>query len=67
VSRALDWPTDYLLCVLSASRYPTPTAAPSAPTVDPFTALVDGQAEILAVLRRIEAHIEDIARGLTPA
>ncbi|WP_076823023.1 helix-turn-helix domain-containing protein [Pseudofrankia asymbiotica] len=67
VCRALDWPADYLLCVLLGQPLPESTPAPDIAAVDPFAALVDGQAEILAVLRRIEAHVEGIARGLTPA
>jgi len=67
VCRALDWPADYLLRVLLGQSQPAAITAPSATAVDPVTALVDSQAEILAVLRRIEARIEDIARSVTQA
>jgi len=67
VCRALDWPADYLLRVLLGQPLPDTPTAPSASVVDPVAALVEGQAEILAVLRRIEAHVEGIARHLTPA
>lgn len=68
VSRALGWPADYLLSVLL--RRPLPDAEddpPGSTAPDMFAAIVDGQAEILAVLRRIETHVEGIARSLTPA
>jgi DNA-binding Xre family transcriptional regulator len=60
VSRALDWPAGYLLAVLVGRTLPAGTvdASPVAPA---------GQAEIIAILRRIEKHVETLARGGAPA
>ncbi|OHV34080.1 hypothetical protein BCD49_24265 [Pseudofrankia sp. EUN1h] len=60
VCRALGWPTDYLRRVLLGE--PLPSAPDTPGSVSP-----DAQDEILAVLRRIEAQVEQIARHLSPA
>jgi DNA-binding Xre family transcriptional regulator len=60
VCRALDWPSDHLTRVLLGYK-------PAAADTTSAAVSVDTQAEILAVLRRIEAHVEGIARTLTTA
>jgi hypothetical protein len=60
VCRALEWPANNLLRVLHGQPLAEFTAGPT-------VAAVDTQAEILAVLRRIEAHVEGIARQISHA
>ncbi|MDT3444271.1 helix-turn-helix domain-containing protein [Pseudofrankia sp. BMG5.37] len=67
VCRALDWPADHLLSILLGQPAPGAASAASASAEDSFAALVEGQAEILAVLLRIERQIDGIARHLTSA
>ncbi|MBL7500325.1 helix-turn-helix domain-containing protein [Frankia sp. CNm7] len=58
--RALGWPDDHLVRVLLGERHAPDSDAPVAPAADI-------QADILAVLLRIERRVDDIARSLTPA
>ena len=60
VSRALGWLVGHLLAVLTGET-------PAADDTDTGVEDLDAQAEILAILRRIERHVETLARGHTPA
>jgi DNA-binding Xre family transcriptional regulator len=66
VCRALDWPADYLQCVLLGHPLPEDTSS-SMVRPELLASLAIGQAEILAVMHRIEAHVEGIARAHSPA
>jgi DNA-binding Xre family transcriptional regulator len=66
VCRALDWPANYLRCVLLSLPLPEDTSL-NVVRPDLLATLVLTQAEILAAVRRIEAHVEGIARITTPA
>jgi hypothetical protein len=59
------WPDDHLVRVLLGDRHAlageVPVASPDATVPEP-----DRQADILAVLLRIEQRVDDIARILTP-
>ncbi|WP_311446592.1 hypothetical protein [Frankia nepalensis] len=76
VSRALGWSSDHLLRVLLGEPLPDPGREPAWPDpagsgeaepAGPRDSAPDTQAEILAVLRRIEQHVEGIARHVAPA
>jgi len=58
--RALGWPDDHLVAVLLGERHTLAAGESEAPAGDV-------QADILAVLLRIEQRVDEIARSLTPA
>lgn len=63
--RVLGWPDDNLVRVLLGDRHALDAHAPAIPA-EPAVPAPDAQADILAVLLRIEQRVDDIARILSP-